>query len=169
MDTVILSITCPDPALLPEGDLSGILAALSESGLEGVLEAEAGVMQEWQRANFASEGGVFGDSWAPDAPKTIAEKQRQGFGAATLIREGHLQAEAGQTSDYEAGSVTTGFDTGLVPYAPYQQATVGSKPGRILVAVVAGEAQEMETKLQSYLDEALGSAAAAFQITVEMV
>ena len=169
MDTVILSITCPDPSLLPEGDLSGILAALSESGLEGVLESEADVMKEWQRANFASEGAVFGETWAPDSPKTVAQKERQGFGAATLIREGHLQAEAGQTSDYEGDSVTTGFDTGIVPYAPVQQATVGNKPGRILVAVVAGEAQEMETKLQSYLDDALGSAAAAFQITVEMV
>lgn len=169
MDTVILSITCPDPALLPEGDLSGILAALSKSGIEGVLEAEAGVMEEWQRANFASEGGVFGETWAPDAPKTITEKQRHGFGAATLIREGHLQAEAGQTSDYEGSSVTTGFDTALVPYAPYQQATVGSKPGRILVAVTSGEAQEMGTKLQAYLDDALGPAATAFQISVEMV
>ena len=50
MDTVILSISCPDPSLLPEGDLSGILAALSQSGLQGVLESEADVMQEWQRA-----------------------------------------------------------------------------------------------------------------------
>ena len=169
MDTVILSITCPDPALLPEGDLSGILAALSETGLEGVLQQEADVMTEWQRANFASEGQVFGEAWAPDAPRTVAEKERQGFGAATLIREGHLQAEAGQTSVYEGESVTTGFDTAIVPYAPVQQATVGSKPGRILVAVVAGEAQEMETKLQAYLDDTLGAAASAFQITVEMV
>ena len=65
--------------------------------------------------------------------------------------------------------MTTGFDTGLVPYAPYQQATVGSKPGRILVAVTAGEAQEMETNLEASLDDALGSAAAAFQITVEII
>ncbi|MGI4790413.1 MAG: hypothetical protein ACRYFS_16365 [Janthinobacterium lividum] len=169
MDTVILSITCPDPALLPEGDLSGILEALSEAGLQGVLAEEADVMKEWQRSNFASEGATFGQPWAPLSPRTIAEKERLGFTASSLIREGHLQADIGQTSEYYGTAVTTGIDTAEVPYGPYQQETVGNKPGRILIAVVAGEAQEMETRLQAYLDATLGPAAAAFQITVEMV
>lgn len=167
MDTVILSITCTDPALLPEGDLSGILEALSD--FQPVLEAEAGVMQDWQRGNFASEGGVFGEPWAALSPRTVAAKERAGFSASPLIREGHLQAEMGQTSDYGASSVTTGVDTATVPYAPFQQAQTGRKPGRILVAVTAGEAQEMEDKLQAYLEERLGAAAQAFQITLEMV
>ncbi len=167
MDTVILSITCTDPALLPEGDLSGILAALSN--FQPVLEAEADVMQEWQRGNFASEGAVFGEPWAALSPRTVAAKEREGFGARPLIREGHLQAEMGQASAYSASSVTTGVDVAAVPYAPFQQAQTQHKPGRVLIAVTTGEAQEMEARLQAYLDEHMGAAAQAFQINVEMV
>lgn len=164
MDTVIFHVSVSDPSLLPSGDLSGLLQALSD--FQSVLESDAEVMRDWERANYANEGGTFGQPWAPDKPSTIAQKQRDGYGTRTLIRTGAMQAGAGQASSYQNGSVTTGFDLADTPYAPYQQAETKNKPGRIVIALVAGEIAEMETKLQNYLDEAVGGSSQAMGLTI---
>jgi hypothetical protein len=164
MDTVIFHISVSDPSLLPTGDLSGLLQALSD--FQSVLEADAEVMRDWERMNFANEGGTFGQPWAPNKPSTIARKLREGYGSRTMIRTGAMQAGAGQSSSYQDGTVTTGFDLGETPYAPYQQAETKNKPGRIVIALVAGEIAEMETKLQQYLDAAVGGSAQSMGLTI---
>ncbi|MBV9850472.1 MAG: hypothetical protein JO250_12430 [Armatimonadetes bacterium] len=167
MDTVILSIEVSDPALLPEGDLSGLLGALADKG--AMLDILAGVMTDWERQNYASEGATFGAPWAALSGRTVAEKARRGYSVRTLIQSGAMQAGAGQASAFGDDTVTTGWDLAATPYVPYQQADVGNKPGRIVAAVVAGEVQEMQDRLQQYLDDAGGGGATGITITATMI
>ena len=150
-----------DPTLVPDGDINGLLAALSDYG--PLLEELGEIMSEYEQDNFDSRGAVFGEPWAELSPSTLLEKSRLGYPSATLVRTGALRDAAGAAIAMDEGSVTVGFDTSLVPYATYHQPAAlggsnsgGRMPSRILVSFSPAEQEAMLQAVQDYLDNANG-------------
>lgn len=164
-----------DPSLVPDGDISGLLAALADFG--PLLEELGEIMSEAERDNFDSQGAVFGEPWASLSPSTLKEKERLGYPATSMVRTGTLRDEAGGAIAMDGDSVTAGFDEALVPYATYHQPAAlggsnnggGRLPTRILVSFSAQEQEAMLQKVQDFLDNASGALPSGVSVTMEEV
>lgn len=86
-------------------------------------------------AQFATEGGYFGDGWAPLNP-AYAERKRKKYGALPiLIRTGRLlKSFIGEGGEHIKHIAATEAEFGsAVPYAQYHQTGTDRMPRRVEV------------------------------------
>jgi hypothetical protein len=105
----------------------------------------------WMGAQFVSEGGWGGQTWAPLSPGYAAEKSRTHPGRSILIREGNLRRAASEPRrEATPRTLTLWIDD---PVAAYHQEGTDDMPARPLIPspLPAAAHRDIDIAAQEYV------------------
>jgi len=88
--------------LIKQNQIAAGLRELDKPLLRGVR-----ILKRWTQENIESGGAKGGFSWPPLSPRTIREKQAEGYGDKPLIRTGKMRDSWSEFADRKVGRLTS--------------------------------------------------------------